>query len=134
VNTLAITTFVSAGAVLALAGLLLYILLLVTVYEPVDPPYVPRHLKSDYDILAELDFEITQELTTEFLATPVSVGRHAISSPVRHVMVPPNWAPPIGNIRITLLETPTAEYLFARKPKDQLSLTRTQYVYAGEKS
>ena len=50
-----------------------------------------------------------------------SVGRRAVDSPVRHVPVPPSWMPPIGDIRITLLQTPTAEYLWARKPHDQLT-------------
>lgn len=49
-----------------------------------------------------------------------SVGRRAVDSPVRHQRVHDYWMPPIGDIRITLLQTPTAEYLFARKSKDQL--------------
>jgi hypothetical protein len=121
VNTFGAQVFISAGAILALAGLLLYIFSLVTLEEYVDPPYVPRHLRSDAELLAELDFEITVDLTTEFL-NPVITGRRAIDSPVRHTPVAPHWAPPIGDIRIAILDTPTAEYLFVRKSKDQLAI------------
>jgi len=115
-HSLYFDVFFSASAILTLAGLLLYILALVTTREFVDPPYVPRHLRLDENILAELDFEITQDLTTEFL-NPVITGRRAIDSPARHLPVPHDWTPPIGQIRIALLETPTAEYLIARRPK-----------------
>ena len=50
------------------------------------------------------------------------VGRRGADSPVRHQLVPQDWMPPVGDIRVALLTTPTAEYLFARKPKDQLSI------------
>lgn len=49
-----------------------------------------------------------------------SYGRRSADSPVRHQPVPSDWMPPVGNVLIKILSTPTAEYLFARKPKDQL--------------
>jgi hypothetical protein len=116
--------FFSAGAVLALAGLVVYILALVTREEYVDPPYVPRHARSDADILAMLDFETAVMLDDAYYIKPVSLGRHGMESPVRNEPVQPEWAPPVGGIRIALLDTPTAEYLFARKPKDQLNVAR----------
>lgn len=122
------TLFTSAGAILALAGLLLLVLAMVTKEEYVDPPYVPRHLKMQSDILADLDFEVAIELTTEVLATPVTIGRRAIGSPVRHMPVSCDWVPPVGHVRIAILDTPTGEYLFVRRPKDQLNTRRTRYV------
>lgn len=49
-----------------------------------------------------------------------SYGRRGLDSPVRHEPVPSHWVPPIGELRIAILETMTAEYLFVRQPKDQL--------------
>lgn len=110
--------FLAAGLVLILALLLLYILAVATKEEYVDPPYVPRHLRlTDDEVLAELDFDITVEITYEYL-NPVQVGTHGHSSPVRNAHVASDWRPPIGNVRIALLETATAEYILARKPKD----------------
>ena len=127
-NTLQFETFFAASVILALALLLLIVIAQVTKEEYVDPPYVPRHLRTDGDILAELDFDVTVELTDAW-HNPISLGRRAVGSPVRHVPVARDWMPYIGTSRIVaILETPTAEYLFARNPKDQLSTTRTQYV------
>lgn len=73
----------------------------------------PRHA-------APVDDEDTIVLDIDGMETWESVGRRAEDSPVRHTQVPQDWRPPIGSLRIAILETPTAEYLFARKPKDQL--------------
>jgi hypothetical protein len=73
----------------------------------------PRHYADDSDD--------TMVLHTEDMEAWETVGRRAVDSPVRHVPVPPHWAPPIGDLRIAILETMTAEYLFVRQPKDQLT-------------
>lgn len=63
--------------------------------------------------------------TTDVIYTPdmegwETTGRRGLDSPVRHQQVPTHWVPPIGNLRIAILETMTAEYLFVKKPKDSL--------------
>lgn len=73
----------------------------------------PRHAIS-------IDDEDTQIIGDD-LESYESFGRRSADSPVRYAIVPSDWCPPIGDIRIAILETPTAEYLFARKPKDQLT-------------
>jgi hypothetical protein len=60
----------------------------------------------------------------------IQVGRHGLSSLVRYTRVASDWNPIMGSVRIALLETHTAEYLFARKPKDQLNTERVQFVRA----
>lgn len=80
---------------------------------------------------ASVDDEDTVDLTAD-LESYVSVGRRAVDSPVRHQEVAPNWVPPVGDLRIAILETATAEYLFVKQPKDQLRprLVRS-YVHTG---
>lgn len=68
---------------------------------------------------ASIDDDDTVDLTAD-LESYVSVGRRAVDSPVRHQEVSPNWVPPVGDPRIAILETATAEYLFVKQPKDQL--------------
>lgn len=79
----------------------------------------PRHsrvLDTVYDAIEGQDACIVDGT----IETWESFGRRGLDSPVRHQKVDDDWMPPLGNIRIALLRTPTAEYLFARKPKDQL--------------
>lgn len=67
---------------------------------------------------------IDEDDTVDFsadLESYVSVGRRAVDSPVRHQEVPSHWVPPVGDVRIAILETATAEYLFVKKAKDQLA-------------
>jgi hypothetical protein len=129
IDSLAFQVFFTSGAILALVGALLWIASLVAVTEFVDPPYVARHARSDEEILSMLEFETTVDLFT-LTAEPISVGRHARESLVKVMPVDSEWAPPIGDVRIALLETPTAEYLFARRPKDQLDTSRLVRAYA----
>jgi len=79
--------------------------------------YKPRRYRDD-NTVDEDDSTIILDGTIE---TWESYGRRGADSPVRHLPVPSDWMPPLGNVRIAILETPTAEYLFARKPKDQLT-------------
>lgn len=74
--------------------------------------HAPRHYADDDDTII---------LNISEMEAWESVGRRAVDSPVRHAPVDALWMPPISDIRIALLTTPTAEYLFARKPHDQLS-------------
>lgn len=73
--------------------------------------YKPRRYADDDDIVV---------LDTDDMEGWETTGRRGLDSPVRHQPVPDHWMPPIGDMRILLLQTPTAEYLWARKPKDQL--------------
>lgn len=79
----------------------------------------PRHNRIIDDVYDIIDTEETVILNGT-LETWESVGRRAADSPVRHAPVPATWMPPIGEMRIAALSTATAEYLFVRKPKDQL--------------
>ena len=54
-----------------------------------------------------------------------STGRHSIENHARTI-VPADWMPPLGTTRIALIETPTSEYLIARKPKSLPSRTHTR--------
>lgn len=89
--------------------------------EGVLHPSQPRHLDATDDT--------TDVVGPEMEHWP-TVGRRAIDSPVRHMPVPQDWRPYVGDLRIALLETCTAQYLFVRQPKDQLDTTRTQFVRA----
>lgn len=77
------------------------------------PDRGPRHAAPAND-------EDTVVLDIEGMEMWESVGRRAVDSPVRHTQVPQDWRPPIGSLRIAILETATAEYLFVKQPKDQL--------------
>ena len=94
--------------------------------EALRRPHRPRHL----------DTADTRPgvITPEMERWPAT-GRRAVTSLVRHIPVASDWRPVTGSTRIALLETPTAEYLFARRPKDQLNTTTPRfiraYMYAG---
>ena len=82
--------------------------------------HVPRHnadLLEDPITVMHYDLESARQ-----------VGRRGAESPARNMPVSHDWRPCSGELRIALLETRTAEYLFARKPKDQLDTARTQFV------
>lgn len=86
----------------------------------------PRHLDAE---------DITPSATGPEMEQWPTVGRRSVTSPVRHLPVSDDWTPVMGALRIALLETHTAEYLFVRKPHDQLNTTTPRfirsYMYAG---
>lgn len=84
----------------------------------------PRHLDPD---------DITDTVIGPEMDQWPSTGRRGVTSPVRHIPVTNDWKPVMGAVRIALLETHTAEYMFVKKPKDQLNVARfvRSYVFTG---
>lgn len=88
----------------------------------------PRHLDDDAPSGEHTGTLSIMEPRSEEIMSWPQVGRRGLESIVRHTTVTENWCPYIGDPRVALLETRTAEYLFARRPKDQLDTGRTQFI------
>jgi hypothetical protein len=57
-----------------------------------------------------------------------STGRRSVDNPARTI-VPRDWRPPIGSLRIALMETPTSQYMIVSRPQPRSSYVRP-YVSA----
>lgn len=125
-------SFIAAPSVIILFGMILILISLI--FTPDRMEYIPPHT-SQHTAIIDPDNEDTvivhraEYLVFEDFHQYPQMGRRGLESAVRNMRVPTSWRPPVGNVRIALLETQTAEYLFARKPKDQLRTDRTHRVH-----
>lgn len=104
-----------------------------------DTVYIGRHHSDPTPI--DID-------ATEIIDNAPSTGRHSVDNPYRQTVsteveemrwadgsrtVRPLWLPVIGNLRIALIATNTAEYAIARRPVTQFAgLTRPAIPISGK--
>lgn len=113
-NDLEIAAFIAAPSVFILFGFLLILISQITAPDPYTPPNPPRHqvTHSEADVI---------EGIVDDVESYAQVGRRGRFSVARHVRVADNWLPYIGDLRITILQQSTAEFLFVRKTVSQLT-------------
>lgn len=126
-------TYFAAPSIVVAFGIILILIAQIFTPEYVEKEptilHVAQHLPAPVSDDGDLTFELTVDLYD--MESYPQMGRRGVASIVRQQRVTDDWYPPIASVRIALLETMTAEYLFVRKPKDQLDTTRTQYVYSS---
>jgi hypothetical protein len=127
--------YIVLPALLVLCFMMLVLSSQIFVTESVDKPdlrprapHVPRHRVDDFDDVTTI---IDLETFNAMEQWPV-LGRRGAQSPIRQTPVHSEWHPVIGARRIDtfimLMQTNTAQYLFARRPNDQLDTTRPQFI------
>jgi hypothetical protein len=122
-SDLEILSFIVAPAIIILFGLILILVSQITAPDPYESPNAPRHGRvGDVAIMFDDHSETTIiEGVVEDLEAYVQVGRRGRYSAARNMRVSDDWKPYIGDLRLTILTQGTAEWLFVRKTKDQLT-------------
>jgi hypothetical protein len=115
-NDLETLAFIAAPSVVILFGLILILISQITVPDPYESMTTARHVmhvdETTRDVL---------EGIVEDLEMYSQVGRRGRYSAVRNVRVADDWMPYIGDRLVTVLTQSTAEFLFVRQPKNQLT-------------
>jgi hypothetical protein len=115
-NDLETVAFIASPSVIILFGLILILVSAITAPDPYEPPQ-PKHATPEE---ATTHYEVVEGVIDE-LETYPQVGRRGLYSAVRAMRVAEDWQPYIGDRLVTILMQSTTEWLFVRKPAQQLT-------------